>query len=96
MKLYRLRLAVLFSLSALAVPALAQQAATQPPAAAASAVAATPECTSAMKRHDHGAERNAPAPAAMPCKSPSAASAAGSENAKRIPPHDHAKFHKNQ
>jgi hypothetical protein len=51
------------------------------------------DCGSGMKRHDHGAERNAPAAKAMPCAPEAAASAA---RAKAKPNHDHAKVHKNQ
>lgn len=94
MNVSRLRLATLAALAALstlAVSAFAQQA----PAAAASATAAQPECAKTVKRHDHGADRNTPSPATMPCKT-EPAGAAASAGGKKVAPHDHAKIHKNQ
>ena len=53
------------------------------------------DCGSGMKRHDHGAESNAPSAKSMPCAPAEAASGAKAK-AKAKPTHDHAKFHKNQ
>jgi hypothetical protein len=81
-------LAVLFS----SLP-VAAQSVPAPPVTAASAPQA--DCAKAFKRHDHGAERNAPSPQAMPCRAEAGASSADA-GAKKPAPHDHAKFHKNQ
>jgi hypothetical protein len=51
--------------------------------------------SAAVKRHDHGAERNAPSARSMPCAPAEAASGAKAK-ARTKPVHDHAKFHKNQ
>lgn len=86
----------LLSFVALALAAATAVAQERPVAAPATAPAASMpmDCGSgAMKRHDHGAERNAPSPKAMPCAPEAAASGAKS---KAQPSHDHAKFHKNQ
>jgi len=48
-----------------------------------------------MKRHDHGAERNAPSAMSVPCAPAQAASGAKAK-ARTKPTHDQAKFHKNQ
>lgn len=53
------------------------------------------DCGSGMKRHDHGAERNAPSARSMPC-APDAAASGAKSKAKAKPTHDHAEFHKNQ
>lgn len=46
-------------------------------------------------KHDHGAERGAPSGAMANCaKSPDEAASAPAK--KKVKPHDHAKFHKNQ
>jgi len=77
-----------------ASPVLAQSAASS---AAASSTTSMECAPSAMKRHDHGTERNTGASGAMsmPCKSADAASAPG-KPMKKMQEHDHAKFHKNQ
>jgi len=89
---------VLSSLVALVFGAYAAVA-QERPAAAPAAAASMPmpmDCNAgAMKRHDHGAERNAPSARSMPCAPAEAASGAKSE-ARTKPVHDHAKFHKNQ
>lgn len=77
------------ALALTAAPAVAQERATTESAPAASA---PQDCSGAsVKRHDHGAERNAPSPKAMPCAPADAASGA---KAKAKPTHDHAKVHK--
>ncbi|MFO1226109.1 hypothetical protein [Roseateles sp.] len=50
------------------------------------------ECKS---RHDHGAERGMPSGATMNCAK-SADEAASAPAKRKVKPHDHAKFHKNQ
>lgn len=78
-------------LALVAGSAMAQE--TKTAAAPAAPAASMPtDCGSGMKRHDHGAERNAPSAKSMPCAP--AAAASGAKKAK--PVHDHAKFHKNQ
>ena len=81
-----------FALGLAASAALAQDArpAVAPPAPAASAPV---DCGAAMKRHDHGAERNTPSAKARPCASESAASGARTK-AQVKPLHDHARVHK--
>jgi hypothetical protein len=91
---------VLSSFVALALGAAAVMAQERPAAApAADAAAPMPmpmDCNDgAMKRHDHGAERNAPSAKSMPCAPAEAASSAKAK-ARTKPVHDHAKFHKNQ
>ncbi|MDP3136237.1 MAG: hypothetical protein Q8N17_07870 [Burkholderiaceae bacterium] len=80
-----------------AAAALAQERPAAAPAAAAAASMPMPmDCNAgAMKRHDHGAERNAPSAKSMPCAPGEAASGAKAK-ARTKPVHDHAKFHKNQ
>ena len=77
--------------------AAAQERPAAAPAVAAAASMPMPmDCSAgAMKRHDHGAERNAPSARSMPCAPAEAASGAKSK-ARTKPVHDHAKFHKNQ
>ena len=87
---------LLSSFVALALAAATAVAQERPAAAPAAAPAASMpmDCGSgAMKRHDHGAERNAPSAKSMPCAPATAASGAKSQ---AKPAHDHAKFHKNQ
>lgn len=91
---------VLSSLVVLAFGASAAVAQERPAVAQAAAAAASVpmpmDCNAgAMKRHDHGAERNAPSARSMPCAPAEAASGAKSK-ARTKPVHDHAKFHKNQ
>ena len=64
-------------------------------APAAPAASMPMDCGSGMKRHDQGAERNAPSSKSMPCAPAEAASGAKAKT-KAKPAHDHAKFHKNQ
>lgn len=73
--------------------ALAQDSKPAAAPAAAAAASMPMDCGSGMKRHDHGAERNAPSSKSMPCAPESAASGA---KTKAKPVHDHGKFHKNQ
>ena len=84
-------MALAIALSAGAV--FAQDGKTAAAPVAASAASMPSECGSGMKRHDHGAERNAPSSKAMPCAPENAASGA---KAKAKPPHDTCKVHKNQ
>lgn len=91
---------VLSSLVVLAFGASAAVAQERPAVAQAAAAAASMpmsmDCSAgAMKRHDHGAERNAPSARSMPCAPAEAASGAKAK-ARTNPVHDHAKFHKNQ
>ena len=90
---------LLSSFVALALGAAAAVAQERPAAAPVAAAASMPmpmDCNAgAMKRHDHGAERNAPSARSMPCAPAEAASGAKSK-ARTKPVHDHAKFHKNQ
>lgn len=62
------------------------------PSAPMSAASGPRECPT---KHDHGAERGLPAGTAMNCamRPDNAASAPAK---KKVQPHDHAKFHKNQ
>ncbi len=92
----RTPLFLLSSIAALALGSAAAVAQERPAAAPAAAPAASMpmDCSAGgMKRHDHGAERNAPSAKPMPCAPVEAASGA---KAKSKPKHDHAKFHKNQ
>lgn len=75
--------------------ALAQDSKPAAAPAAAPAASMPMDCGSGMKRHDHGAERNAPSAKSMPCAPADAASGAKAKP-KAKPAHDHAKFHKNQ
>ena len=77
--------------------AAAQERPAAAPAVAAAASMPMPmDCSAgAMKRHDHGAERNAPSAKSMPCAPAEAASGAKAK-VRTKPVHDHAKFHKNQ
>lgn len=96
----RTPLVLLSSFVVLALGAAAP-AAQERPAAAPAPDAAAPmpmpmAChAGAMKRHDAGAERNAPSAKSMPCAPAEAASGANAK-ARTTPVHDHAKFHKNQ
>jgi hypothetical protein len=94
----RTPIVLLSSFVALALGTAAAVAQDRPAAAPAAAPAASMpmDCNaSGMKRHDHGAERNAPSARSMPCAPDKAASAAKVKT-KTQPAHDHAKFHKNQ
>lgn len=76
--------------------AAAQERPAAAPAAAAASMPMPMDCSAgAMKRHDHGAERNAPSAKSMPCAPAEAASGAKAK-VRTKPVHDHAKFHKNQ
>lgn len=86
-----LSLALVITLGA--APAFAQTASPAAPAASIASPAAMNCGKSTMKRHDHGAERNAPSSKSMSCAPEAAASGTKS---KARPTHDHAKFHKNQ
>lgn len=91
---------VLSSFVALALGAAAALAQERPAAAPATDAAPSMpmpmDCSAgAMKRHDHGAERNAPSAKSMPCAQAEAASGANAKTRAK-PVHDHAKFHKNQ
>jgi hypothetical protein len=94
----RTPLVFLSSIVALALgvaPAAAQEPSASVPAAAASAPLPMDCNAGAMKRHDHGAERNAPSAKSMPCAPVEAASGAKVKSrTKHV--HDHAQFHKNQ
>jgi hypothetical protein len=96
----RTPLVLLSSFVALALGAAAAVAQELPPAASAAAAAAPMpmlmDCNGgAMKRHDHGAERNGPSAKFMPC-APAEAASGPKTTARTEPAHDHAKFHKNQ
>jgi hypothetical protein len=96
----RIPLVLLSSFGALALgtaAAVAQERpAAVPAAAGATSMPMAMDCNAgAMKRHDHGAERNAPSTKQMPCAPGEAASGAKAK-AQTKPVHDHAKFHKNQ
>ncbi len=82
--------AALFFSSAIA---MAQERAPAPPAPMPAESMPMDCAAGAVKRHDHGAERNTPSPASTLCAPKAAASAA---KTKAKPTHDHAKFHKNQ
>jgi hypothetical protein len=51
------------------------------------------DCSKAMARHDHGAERGTPIASSVPC---AAAPASGAKSKAKVRRHDHARFHKNQ
>jgi hypothetical protein len=92
----RTPLVLLSAFVALALGAATAMAQERPAAAPAAAPGGSMpmDCSSgAMKRHDHGAERNAPGVSSTACGPQAAASGA---KAKVKPAHDHAKFHKNQ
>jgi len=91
--LVRLSSFVVLALGAAA--ALAQERPATVPAAAASASMPMDCDAGAMKRHDHGAERNAPSARPIACVPAEAASGVQAKS-KAKPLHDHAKFHKNQ
>jgi hypothetical protein len=96
----RTPLTLLSSVFVLALGAAAASAQERPAAAPAAAAAASMpmpmDCSAgAMKRHDHGAERNAPSAKSMPC-APAEATSGIKAKARTKPGHDHAKFHKNQ
>jgi hypothetical protein len=96
----RTHFVLLSSFVALALGAAAAVAQERPAAAPAAAAAASMpmpmDCNAgAMKRHDHGAERNAPSAKSMPC-APAEAPSGVKAKARTKPVHDHAKFHKNQ
>jgi hypothetical protein len=80
-----------------AAAAVAQERPAAAPAVAPATSMPMPmDCTAgAMKRDDHGAERNAPSAMSMPCMPAEAASSVKAK-ARTKPVHDHAKFHKNQ
>lgn len=79
-----------------AAAAAAQERPAAPTAAAAAAAPMPMDCSAgAMKRHDHGAERNAPSAKSMPC-APAEAASGAKATARTKPVHDHTKFHKNQ
>lgn len=86
-------------LSSFVVPAFGAAAAAAQERPAAAPVDAAPtsmDCSAgAMKRHDHGAVRSAPAAKSMPC-SPAEAASGTQAKARTKPVHDHAKFHENQ
>lgn len=86
----------LFSSLGLVVASSAAVSQPAPPASMPMAAASMPQDCKA--RHDQGAEHGMPAGAAMKCaKSPKSADEAASAAAKKkVKPHDHAKFHKNQ
>ena len=90
---------LLSSFVALALGAAAAVAQERPAAAPVAAAASMPmpmDCNAgAMKRHDHGAERNAPSAKSMPC-APAEAASSAKDKARTKPVHDHAKFDKNQ
>ncbi len=76
--------------------AAAQERPAAAPAAAAASMPMPMDCSAgAMKRHDHGAERNAPSAKSMPC-APAEAASGVKAKVRAKPVHDHAKFHKNQ
>jgi hypothetical protein len=52
-----------------------------------------PDCSKAMARHDHGAERGTPNARSAPC---AAAPASAAKSKAKVRRHDHARFHKNQ
>ncbi len=88
--------------AALLVPfALSAGAQTQPTPAAPTTMPSAPisrDCGGPMNRHNHGAERSNPSPAARPapCVAGSAASPEdGASAPKKRLNHDHGKFHKN-
>lgn len=94
----RTPLVLLSSFVALTLGAAGAMAQERPAAAAAAAPAASmpADCNAAaMKRHDHGAEKNAPSAQHKSCATAGAASGAKATS-KAKPLHDHAKFHKNQ
>lgn len=74
-----------------------------PPAASVSmpvgAATMSHDCAKPMAKHDHGAEKGMPRPAAKaePCMGDTSATApaASASAPKKQPSHDHAKFHKN-
>lgn len=87
---------LLSSFVALALGATAAAAQERPAAAPVAAAPTSMDCSAgAMKRHDHGAERNAPSAKSMPC-APAEATSGAEAKARTMPVHDHAKFHKNQ
>ncbi|MDI4635235.1 hypothetical protein J7U46_19385 [Pelomonas sp. V22] len=87
-------LAVLVSLTALALGCTAAMA--QDRAASVAPAASAPTECAKMKRHDHGAERGLPSAANAPCAPAAASAASALVKAKAKPLHDHAKVHKNQ
>jgi hypothetical protein len=94
----RTSIVLLSSFGALALGAAAAVAQERPATAPAAAhTASMPmDCNAGgMKRHDHGAERNAPSAKFMPCAPAEAASGAKAKS-KAKPVHDHGKVHKNQ
>lgn len=92
----RIPFVLLSSFVALALGAAAAVAQERPAAAAAASMPMPMDCNAgAMKRHDHGAERNAPSAKSMPC-APAEAASGVKAKARTKPTHDHAKFHKNQ
>jgi hypothetical protein len=80
---------VSFGLALASGAAMAQTAVASAPMGAAS----MPQDCKA--KHDHGSERGMPTGATMNCAK-SADGAASAPAKKRVKPHDHAKFHKNQ
>ena len=69
--------------------ALAQQTAASA-AAPAAAASASMDCSKAMKRHQHSADRGAGVSTSKDCPAETSAKKT------KKPAHDHAKFHKNQ
>lgn len=82
-------LAVALMLSAAAVAQDGPGPTTAPVAPAAASM--PQDCTKAMARHDHGAEKGTPAPKSGACPMATGASPA---KAKAKMGHDHARFHK--
>ena len=75
--------------------ALASGAALAQPMGASAPMVAASMPHDCKAKHDHGADRGAPSGATMNCaKSPDEAASAPAK--KKVKPHDHAKFHKNQ
>ena len=84
-------------IAAFALPVVAQDRAASAPMAGMSPGMQQDCGKSAMKRHDHGAERNtgtsAKANMDMPC-SPATAASSADKSARKKPAHDHSRVHK--
>lgn len=92
----RIPFVLLSSFVVLALGAAAAAAQERPAAAPVADAPTSMDCSAgAMKRHDHGDERNAPSATSMPC-APAEAAPGAKAKARTKPVHDHAKFHKNQ
>jgi hypothetical protein len=90
----RTPIVLLSSFVAIALGSATVVAQERPASVTAAPAASLPmDCSDAVKRHDHGAERNAPSAKPLPCAPADAASRA---KVKTKPVHDHGKFHKNQ